>query len=187
VKHADFEHARSVLEFGYGTGSFARRLFETVLPADSRYLGLDISETMIRLATKRLEAWQDRAEMRQTDGTPGLPVPDASSDRFLATYVFDLLDPVYSRRLIAEAHRVLIPGGLLCTVNLTHGMKGFSRFVSRLWSSVCDRWPRLVGGCRPIRVAEHLEPERWRVRHRGAVVSFGICSEVLVAERLGTV
>ena len=26
VKHADFEHARSVLEFGCGTGSFARRL-----------------------------------------------------------------------------------------------------------------------------------------------------------------
>ena len=150
VKHADFEHARSVLEFGCGTGSFARRLFETVLPADARYLGLDISGTMIGLATKRLEPWQDRAEVRQADGSPCLPVPNASVDRFLATYVFDLLDPVYSRRLIAEAHRVLIPGGLLCTVNLTHGTGAFSRFVSRLWTSICDRCPRLVGGCRPI-------------------------------------
>jgi ubiquinone/menaquinone biosynthesis C-methylase UbiE len=115
---------------------------------------------------------------------PGLAVPDASFDRFLVTYVFDLLDPVYSRRLIAEAHRVLIPGGLLCTVNLTHGTGAFSRSISRLWSSVCDRWPTLVGGCRPIRLAERLEPERWRIRHHWAVVSFGICSEVLVAERL---
>ena len=88
VKHADFEHARSVLEFGCGTGSFARRLFETVLPADARYLGLDISGTMIGLATRRLEPWQDRTEVRQTDGTPCLPVPDTSFDRFLATYVF---------------------------------------------------------------------------------------------------
>src|SRR5271157_5204312 len=39
VKHADFEHARSVLEFGCGTGSFARRLLETVVPADARYIG----------------------------------------------------------------------------------------------------------------------------------------------------
>jgi len=152
-----------------------------------RYLGLDISGSMIGLATRRLEPWQDRAEVRQTDGTPGLPVPDAAFDHFLATYVFDLLDPAHSRRLIAEAHRVIMPGGLLCTVNLTHGTKGFSRFVSRLWSSVCDRWSRLVGGCRPIRVAERLEPEKWRIRHHREVVSFGICSEVLVADRLGTV
>ena len=173
VKHADFEHSRSVLEFGCGTGSFARRLLETVVPADARYIGLDISGTMIGLVTRRLEPWQDRTEVRRTDGTPCLPVPDTSLDRFLATYVFQLLDPVYSCRLIAEAHRVLIPGGLLCTVNLTHGTGAFSRSVSWLWSSICDRWPRLVGDCRPIRLAERLEPERWRIRHHWAVVFFG--------------
>src|SRR5271167_2492597 len=74
VKHADFEHSRSVLEFGCGTGSFARRLFEAVLPADARYVGLDISPTMIGLATRRLEPWQDRAEVGQVDGTPSLRV-----------------------------------------------------------------------------------------------------------------
>ena len=63
VKHADFEHARSVLEVGCGTGSFACRLFETVVPADARYIGLDISGTMIGLATRRLEPWQDRTEV----------------------------------------------------------------------------------------------------------------------------
>ncbi len=57
VKHADFEHARSVLEFGCGTGSFALRLFDAMLPADAQYLGLDISGTMIGVATTRLEPW----------------------------------------------------------------------------------------------------------------------------------
>ena len=187
VKHADFERARSVLEFGCGTGSFARRLFEAVLPADARYVGLDISGTMIGLATARLEPWHDRAQVRHTDGTQGFAAPDAAFDRFVATYVFDLLEPAHSRSLIAEAHRVMIPGGLFCTVNMTHGTKGFSRFFSRLWSSVCDRWPGLVGGCRPIRLAAQLEPEKWRIRHHGTVIAFGICSEVLVADRLGTV
>jgi SAM-dependent methyltransferase len=187
VEHADFEHAHSVLEFGCGTGSFASRLLETPLPAHAHYLGLDISGTMIGLATNRLEPCQDRAEVRQADGTPCLPVPDASFDRFLATYVFDLLDPESSLRLIAEAHRALIPGGLLCTADLTQGTRAFSRFVSRLWTSICDRWPGLVGGCRPIHLAEQLEPERWRIRHHRAVAAFGICSEVLVAERLESV
>jgi SAM-dependent methyltransferase len=184
VQHADFEHSRSVLEFGCGTGSFARRLFEKGFPGNARYLGLDISSTMIGLATRRLEPWRDRAEVRQTDGTPVLSVPEASFDRFVATYVFDLLDPGFALRLIPEAHRALIPGGLLCTVNMTHGTTGFSRFVCRLWTSVADRWPRLVGGCRPIAMAERLEPERWRIRHHVTVAAFGICSEVLVAERL---
>ena len=38
LEHADFDHARSVLEFGCGTGSFARRLFKMVLPEDAHYL-----------------------------------------------------------------------------------------------------------------------------------------------------
>jgi SAM-dependent methyltransferase len=76
VKHVDFEHSRSVLEFGCGTGSFARRLFEMGFQGNARYLGLDISGTMIDLATKKLEPWQDRAEVRRADGTPCLPVPD---------------------------------------------------------------------------------------------------------------
>ncbi len=142
---------------------------------------------MIELATSRLATWQGRAEVRQTGGTPGLVVPDAAFDRFLASYVFDLLDPEYSRCLIAEADRVLISGGLLCTVNLTHGLGPFSRSVSRLWSAICDRWPWLVGGCRPICLVERLEPERWRIHYHRAVFSFGICSEVLVAEPVGTV
>ncbi len=187
VKHADFEHARSVLEFGSGTGSFASRLFKMVLPEDAHYLGLDISGTMIGLATGRLEPWQAHAEVRQADGSPCLPVPNASVDRFVATYVFDLLDPGYSRQLIAEAHRVLIPGGLLGTVNLTHGTRAFSRFVSRFWTSMCDRFPKVVGGCRPVHLAEFLEQDSWHIHHHRTLVSFGIPSEILVAERLDTV
>jgi hypothetical protein len=48
VKYADFEHARSVLEFGCGTGFFARRLLETDLPVKAHYLGLDIKSPPYR-------------------------------------------------------------------------------------------------------------------------------------------
>jgi len=158
IEHADFRHARAVFEFGCGTGTLVRRLFETVLPDDARYVGLDLSRTMVGLARERLEPWRDRAEVRLSDGSPTLPVPDGDFDRFVATYVFDLLGPESHARVLAEAHRILCPGGLLCTVALTHGTTPFSRLVSRLWDGICSRWPRLVGGCRPIRVEDDLEP-----------------------------
>jgi ubiquinone/menaquinone biosynthesis C-methylase UbiE len=183
IEHADFQHTQAVFEFGCGTGALARRLFETVLPGDARYVGLDLSETMVGLATKRLETWRDRAEVRLSDGSPTLPVPDGAFDRFVATYVFDLLGPGSKAQVLAEGLRILRPGGLLCTVALTHGTTPVSRLVSRLWDGICWRWPRLVGGCRPIRLEDDLEPERWEIRHREAVASYGISSEVLVAER----
>jgi hypothetical protein len=110
-------------------------------------------------------------------------VPDGEFDRFVATYVFDLLGPDSKAQTLAEAHRILRPGGLLCTVGLTHGTTPVSRLVSRLWDGICSRWPKLVGGCRPIRVEDDLGPERWEVRHREVVTSYGISSEVLVAQR----
>ena len=181
-EHADFRQAQAVFEFGCGTGALARRLFKTVLSGDARYVGLDLSQTMVGLATGRLEPWRDRAEVRLSDGSPRLPVPDGDFDRFVATYVFDLLGPDYQAQVLAEAHRILRPDGLLCTVGLTHGTTPVSRLVSRFWDGICSRWPRLVGGCRPIRLGDDLEPERWEIRHR-EVASYGISSEVLVAER----
>jgi ubiquinone/menaquinone biosynthesis C-methylase UbiE len=183
IEHADFQRAQAVFEFGCGTGALARRFLEIVLPAGASYLGLDISETMVGLATERLEPWRDRAEVRLSVGSPRLPVPDGEFDRFVATYVFDLLGPDYQTQALAEAHRILRPGGLLCTTGLTHGTTPFSRLVSRLWDGICSRWPGLVGGCRPIRLGDGLDPERWAIRHREVVASYGISSEVLVAER----
>jgi ubiquinone/menaquinone biosynthesis C-methylase UbiE len=183
IEHADFRHAQAVFEFGCGTGALARRLLEMVLPAGASYLGLDISETMVGLATERLVPWRDRAEVRLSDGSPRLPVPDGAFDRFVANYVFDLFGPDYQAQVLAEGHRILRPGGLLCTVALTHGTTTFSRLVSRLWDGISCRWPRLVGGCRPIRLGDELDPERWEIRHREVVASYGISSEVLVAER----
>jgi SAM-dependent methyltransferase len=185
IEHADFQHARAVFEFGCGTGALARRLFETVLPGDARYVGLDLSQTMVGLATERLVPWRDRAEVRLADGSPRLPMPDGDFDCFVATYVFDLLSPDYEAHVLTEAHRILRPGGLLCAVSLTHGTTPLSRLVSRLWDGIYSRWPRLVGGCRPMRLVDDLEPERWEIRHREVVASYGISSEVLVASRRG--
>ena len=67
IAHAAFDSARSVFEFGCGTGALATRLLRRHLPADARYVGLDISTTMVSLARERLEPWSERARVDQSD------------------------------------------------------------------------------------------------------------------------
>jgi ubiquinone/menaquinone biosynthesis C-methylase UbiE len=182
LAHARIGEAHRVFELGCGTGRLAARLLEA-LPADARYLGLDISPVMVRLATARLLPWKDRSEVRVADGT--MPSAEAAGtfDRFFSTYVLDLLAEDQIHASLAEAHRLLGKGGLLCLAGLTEGTTLLSRVVCRVWSRLYAVSPGLVGGCRPVRLSSHLPPDRWDIQHHEMVVSWGVPSEVLVATR----
>jgi hypothetical protein len=117
------------------------------------------------------------------DGDATIPAADGAADRFVANYVFDLLDLEHTRAALSEARRVLAPGGVLCTAGLTFGEGGIARFVSRAWTGVWTRRPELVGGCRPVRLVDALDPAGWDVRHRGTVAAWGVTSEILIATR----
>jgi ubiquinone/menaquinone biosynthesis C-methylase UbiE len=185
TRYLAMREARAVIEFGCGTGRYAAELLARDMGPEACYLGLDISRTMIALARERLKPFANRAEVRQTDGSPTLAVPDARFDRFLSTYVLDLLSAADIRAALAEAHRVLQPGGLVGLVGLTPGERGLARLVSAAWTEVHRLRPALVGGCRPIAMAGALGGGRWTVRYRGVVTSFGISSEIVVAARAG--
>ena len=138
---------------------------------------------MTGLASDRLRPWSDRSTVALVDGSAGLPVTDGSADRFVADYVFDLLSPEATAAALAEARRVLAPGGLLCAAGLTDGEGGLAAVVSRAWRRVWARWPTVVGGCRPLRLTDALAPAGWEVRYRGSVVAWGIASEAVIAAR----
>jgi ubiquinone/menaquinone biosynthesis C-methylase UbiE len=181
VAHAGFEEAGRVFEFGCGTGRFAERLLARSLPASASYLGCDVSATMVGLAAGRLARFGERGRVVLTDGSIRFPVPDASVDRVIATYVLDLLSEADIGRFLVEARRSLVSAGSLCLVSLTRGVTPLSRVVSAAWTAAYRLAPRLVGGCRPIRLADRLDPRAWEARHRRVVVAFGVPSEVLIA------
>lgn len=183
IAHADFEHAVGVFEFGCGTGRLAERLLSRHLPDQSRYLGIDLSLTMTNLARVRVRPWMSRAEIRASEGSMHLEVPTGSFDRFLATYVLDLLSEQDARILLAEAHRILASGGLLCLVSLTEGVTRAGRLVSSLWQRIYSLSPRLLGGCRPIHLDRVVSRADWTIRYRGVVTAWGITSEILVAQK----
>ncbi len=184
IADAGFETAAAVFEFGCGTGDFAARLLAEHLPRQCSYTAVDISDTMVRLARKRLEPWRGRARVDRSSGSVTLEAADGAFDHFVSTYVLDLLSDEDIRGLLAEAHRILSPKGRLCLVSLTQGAGPFASLVTGLWTSLFALRPALLGGCRPIELRGYLDPDRWCIEHRNVRTAFGISSEVVVAARL---
>lgn len=181
LEHGDFAQARSVLEFGCGTGRLALRFLTQELPGQARYRGLDLSRSMVGLALARLAPFRERASVQQSDGSVRLPVPEQSCDRVVSTYVTDLLSEADSVTLLEEAHRVLKPDGRLCLAGITHGTGVVTRLVSWAWSRIHALRPAWLGGCRPTTLLPLLTPLRWTIAHSEVVAAWGVSSEVIVA------
>lgn len=187
IAHAGFEQAQRVFELGCGTGRLAAQLLSEHLPPSASYLGIDLSQTMVELAKRRVASFAERAKVERSDGSLRFPLPDRSVDRVVSTYVLDLLSDQDLQQAITEAHRVLNSAGRLCLVSLTEGVTPVSRIVSALWSITFRIRASLVGGCRPIRLASNLAPHIWSVDYRKVVTQFGVPSEVLIATPRNTV
>lgn len=183
LAHGAFDASNSVIEFGCGTGRLAEELLRGALPQSARYVGLDVSSTMVSLTLRRLRPWQLRARAYQSDGSAHIPEADGGFDRFVSTYVFDLLAPDFLRQLLAEARRVLAPGGKLCLVSMTSGHSLLSRAVAWGWKGLWRLNPAMVGGCRPVDVCDYMAPDNWTPEHRAVITQWGIASEVVVVRR----
>jgi len=197
IELGDFGSAEAIVEFGCGTGKFAQQLMEEYVQGNGTYVGFDLSETMVQLTRKRLVPFGARASVVRTDGRPRVPLPPTSCDRFVSTYVLDLLSNQDISSTLAQAWKVLRPGGLLCLTGLTYGTTLLSRWVVASWlangTTLLSRWvvaswlaihslrPSLVGGCRPISLTDFLGPASWKVLYSTTVVSWGVPSEVLIA------
>lgn len=181
---AEFERATKVFELGCGTGAFAEKLLLSYLPKNAQYLGIDISSVMIELSRKRIKRFGDRAQVRMTDGSFRYRLADGTFDRFVSTYVFDLLSPEDIREVLEEAHRLLVEKGRLCIVSLTHGKTFWSRSLTWVWIHLHRLRPSLVGGCRPINLLTLLKPNQWQIRYHTVITAFGLSSDVLIAEKL---
>jgi len=181
IANSKFDQTTSVFEFGCGTGRFALELLSQHLPSKAQYRGVDISTTMIRLASTRLAPFASRANVTLATDHVTIQVDDNSIDRFVSTYLLDLLPSEIVGQVIHGAHHTLKADGLLCLTGVTEGTTLFSRIVMNSWRWLFSRKPSLLGGCRPTQLLEHLPTAEWRVQYHTVVVAWGIASEVLIA------
>ena len=183
VRASRFSEASSVLEFGCGTGRLAETLLEHELPGDAVYRGIDISDTMVTLSRERLSRFGSRATVALRELAELPQLSGERFDRFLSTYVLDLLPAAEIEQVIAWAFEVLEPDGLICLAGITRGPGLISGMVMGAWSAVSRLSPVWVGGCRPVVLTSHLDPTDWSIEHREVVISWGVASEVIVARR----
>ncbi len=184
LEQGKLNEATSIVEFGCGTGKLASRLLKNNFSSNSKYLGLDISQTMVGLCQKNIEQFSEHAKCYKSEGEPKVNIEDQCADRFISTYVFDLLSEEDLISVLNEAHRILVPGGYLCLASLTHGVSLVSRIVENIWSALYRLNPFIVGGCHPIQLTKYLHNDKWRILYDSVVVSYGVPSEIVVAEKL---
>ena len=183
LEHGRFKRARAVFEMGCGTGRLARQIVER-LPETATYTGVDLSKTMVALSREKLEPFGERAHVHQTDGALSFDLFDGEVDRFVATYVLDLLPETAIRQVIAEAYRVLEPGGLLCLTSLSYSTLPLARLRMGMWQLGYRLNPRWFGGCRPLQLLEYLPQVQWRTSFHATVVPYATPSEIVVARKL---
>ncbi len=183
IAHASFETAEAVFEFGCGTGAFAEQVLAHHLPKEARYLAVDSSATMVRLARSRLERFGARVMVQQTDGSLQFAEGSDVFDRFVSTYVLDLLSVSDIVQLLAEAQRLLTAEGRLCLVSLTCGTIPLARLVTWAWVRLHALSPWLVGGCRPLELRDCLPSAGFHPDYTQVVTRFGVPSEVVVASK----
>jgi ArsR family transcriptional regulator len=160
-----------LLDIGTGTG----RLLELVAPRAESALGVDASREMLALARARLsERGLSNCAVRQAD-MYRLPLPDSAYDTVTLQMVLHYAeDPAAA---LAEAARVLKPGGALLVVDLApHGRADLlGRFAHR-WPGFDDAelagWLGAVGCVpgQPVAVDGPIPVRLWPAsRQRGPV------------------
>jgi len=146
----------TVADLGCGTG----RLAGLLAPFAGRLIGVDRSPEMLALARTRL-AELENVELRQGD-LETLPIDDGTIDVAILSLVLHYVpDP---GRALAEAHRILRPGGRLLVLDIQeHERAGFRAEMGHLWLGFSPDqmmgWMQAAGfhGARRVPVPPHPE------------------------------
>lgn len=143
----------TLVDVGTGTG----RMIELFGPRASEAIGIDRSSDMLRLARAKLETAGVRSSLRQGD-MYALPLGDGSADCIIIHQVLHYAHAPADA--IAEAARVLAPGGILLVVDFAaHEREELRTFDAHLRLGFADEamegW--FNGAGLTVDLIEHLE------------------------------
>jgi ubiquinone/menaquinone biosynthesis C-methylase UbiE len=143
LKHSGIRNGDRVLEIAIGSGEMFRKLVEINL--DGTTIGLDLAPNMAAYSQRRIRReWPEAAAHCGAVDVRSLPFADASFDSIVCCYLVELLshDDIY--KTLAEAQRVLRPGGRFSLIVIGQN-KPIFRFLYRIGGAMIRAfWGRLV-------------------------------------------
>lgn len=122
----------SILDVATGTGDLAICLNKNLAP--SKIVGIDLSQGMLDIATKKIEAQQLQGKISfEVGDCLNLRFPDGEFDAVTVAYGvrnFEHLEQGY-----VEMHRVLCDGGVLCVIELSTPTNPLIKPLYKFYSS----------------------------------------------------
>lgn len=172
---AEIKDGQNIFEVAVGTGL----AFYEIVKKNPNGIntGIDLSEGMLGKARKRLKVLSN-ANYTLTSGTAFcLNMNNESVDTLVNNYMFDLIPFEDMDRLIVEFKRVLKSNGKLILVNMTEG----ERLGSKMYDFIYNISPKIMGGCRGVRLSEKLKQHGFKVEIREYHQQMLFPSEVILA------
>ena len=166
---AAFAQPLRVLDLGCGDSLLATAGFRDANV--ERYLGVDLAESSIEMAYRRVAIWPGRTELVCGDLFATLEtLPDKSANVVLASYSLHHFATADKRRLVSEIARLLEPRGFLLWIDAVRE-EGESRdcYIERLTNAIAYEWTTLTAEERQLAI-DHVRsadfPET-RLAHDG--------------------
>jgi ubiquinone/menaquinone biosynthesis C-methylase UbiE len=139
-----------LLDVGTGTGELLRALAARP-DRPHEVVGADPCRDMLDRVPALPAGWETTEARGER-----LPFPDASFDLVTATYLLHVIDPSVRQAVIAEALRVLRPGGRFACITIAPPLTKTARLLTAPGRMAADRFPRQLVGLRPLDPAEDL-------------------------------
>jgi SAM-dependent methyltransferase len=180
---------QSVVEYGCGQGKLAELVLTSADAPQLDWCGFDQSPLMVERARERLGRFHPRAkiELLESGAPEDAAIPPGSVDRFVSTYVLDLLSERDMFAVLDQAQASLHPErGILLLAGITWGYTDSWRtfFMTLVWELLYRFRRKMVGGCRPQQLEPYLKARGWTIVRAVRTLPSGfpwMTSEVIAA------
>jgi ubiquinone/menaquinone biosynthesis C-methylase UbiE len=174
---AEIQRGQDILEVAVGTGLAFYEIAKR--NPDGTNIGIDISDGMLQKALRRLSKLPGTGYTLKLGTAFNIQEADGRFDLIMNNYMFDLISFDEMDMVLKEFNRVLKKEGKLVLVNMTVGEK----FGSGIYDLMYRVSPKMMGGCRGIRLSEKLSQHGFRVKSREYYQQFLFPSEVILAQK----
>jgi ubiquinone/menaquinone biosynthesis C-methylase UbiE len=160
-----------IVDLGCGDAWLATHAFKTANVA--QYRGVDVSDSAVMIARDRVAAlWATRAEVSAGNLAEFLGMqPEESATVILASYSLHHFLTRAKDELIADCHRVLIPGGTFFWIDpVCRPGESRDAYIDRLTNEMTHNWPALTpeqgaNACAHVRESDFPETAEWMLDH----------------------